>query len=163
MSSFKKITEDSCFTVSCYFLLYGRVSEPYVYIYLLFFGFPSHLGYHRAPSRVLSLALCLYMVMCVWKSPSPSSLHSPFPPLDVVCPFSISVSSSALKIGSSVPFSRFYIYALINGICPSFCAVFPYRFLSILRDHRSYVASAHIYFKLGPYGSLPYLSSLVVR
>ena len=45
---FKKILKYSCFTKFCYFLLYKKVSPSYVYIYPLLFGFPSHLGYHRA-------------------------------------------------------------------------------------------------------------------
>ena len=32
----------SCFTLLCQFPLYSKVNEPYVYIYPLFFGFPSH-------------------------------------------------------------------------------------------------------------------------
>ena len=34
------------------FLLYSKVNQSYVYIYPLFFRFPSHLGHHRALSRV---------------------------------------------------------------------------------------------------------------
>ena len=34
------------------FLLYSKVSQPYVYIYPFFFGFPSHLDHHRVLSRV---------------------------------------------------------------------------------------------------------------
>ena len=36
----------------CYFLLFSKVNQPYVYLYHLFFGFPSCVGYHRALSRV---------------------------------------------------------------------------------------------------------------
>ena len=43
--------EYSCFTIS-QFLLYSKVNQAYVYIYPLFLGFPSHLGHHRALSRV---------------------------------------------------------------------------------------------------------------
>ena len=42
----------SCFTVLCWFLLYSKVNQPYVYTYPLFFGFLFHLGHHRALSRV---------------------------------------------------------------------------------------------------------------
>ena len=42
----------SRFTVLCLFLLYGEVTQVYVYINPLFYGFPSHLGHHRALSRV---------------------------------------------------------------------------------------------------------------
>ena len=34
-----------------YFLLYSKVNQSYVYIHALFFGFPSHLGYHGVLSR----------------------------------------------------------------------------------------------------------------
>ena len=44
--------EQSCFTMLHQFLLYSKVSQLYVYIYPLFGGFPSHLGHHRALSRV---------------------------------------------------------------------------------------------------------------
>ena len=36
----------------CYFLLYSKVNQLYIYIYSLFFSFPSHLGHHRALSSV---------------------------------------------------------------------------------------------------------------
>ena len=52
----KFLLEYSCFKLSCQFLLqfllYSKVNQPYVYMHSLFFGFPSHLGHHRAPSRV---------------------------------------------------------------------------------------------------------------
>ena len=72
--------------MSCYFLLYGRVSEPYVYIYLLFFGFPSHVGYHRAPSRVpcaveeaLVSSLFIHGDVCM-KVPISQFIALPLPP-----------------------------------------------------------------------------------
>ena len=36
----------------CQFLLCSKVNQPHIYMYLPFFGFPSHLGHHRAPRRV---------------------------------------------------------------------------------------------------------------
>ena len=39
-------------TVLRYFLLYSKVNQLYVYIYLLFFGFLYHLGHYRALRRV---------------------------------------------------------------------------------------------------------------
>ena len=36
----------------CQFLLYCKVNQLYIYIYPLFFGFPSHLDHHRALNRV---------------------------------------------------------------------------------------------------------------
>ena len=46
------LLEQSCFTLLCQFLLYGKLNHPYINIYPLFFGFPSHLGHDRALSRV---------------------------------------------------------------------------------------------------------------
>ena len=42
----------SCFTMLGQLILYSKVSQLYVYIYPLFFGFPSHSGHHRTLSRV---------------------------------------------------------------------------------------------------------------
>ena len=36
----------------CQFLLYSKVNQLYVYIYSLFFRFPSHLSHHRALSSL---------------------------------------------------------------------------------------------------------------
>ena len=45
------LLEYSCLTMLCWFLLQSDVSQ-YVYTYHSFLGFPSHLGHHRAWSRV---------------------------------------------------------------------------------------------------------------
>ena len=47
------LLEYSCFILLCHCLLYSKVNQPHAYIYPLFLGFPSHLGYHGAPRRVL--------------------------------------------------------------------------------------------------------------
>ena len=44
--------EYSCFTTLCYFLLYGKVNQLYIYIYPFFFRFLSHLGHHRIMNTV---------------------------------------------------------------------------------------------------------------
>ena len=44
--------EYGCLTMSCWFLLYGKVNQLHVYVYPLLGGFPSHLDHHRALSRV---------------------------------------------------------------------------------------------------------------
>ena len=36
----------------CQFLPYSKENQLYMYIYPNFFGFPSHLGHHRALSRI---------------------------------------------------------------------------------------------------------------
>ena len=40
------------FTMLGWFLPYSEVNQLHVYIYPLFFGFPAHLGHHRALSGV---------------------------------------------------------------------------------------------------------------
>ena len=54
--------EYSCLSM---FLLYSKVNQLYVYVYL--FGFPSHLGHHKALSRVpccysVGFLLVLYFI-----------------------------------------------------------------------------------------------------
>ena len=46
------LLECSCFTLLCQCLLNSKVNQPYLHIYPFYFGFPSHLGHHSAPSRV---------------------------------------------------------------------------------------------------------------
>lgn len=41
---------NSSFTLQCQFLLYSKLNQ--LHLYPIFFGFPSHLDYHRAPSRI---------------------------------------------------------------------------------------------------------------
>ena len=50
--SFFPYLENRCFILLCPFLLYSKVSQPYIYMYSLFFEFPSHLSHLRAWSRV---------------------------------------------------------------------------------------------------------------
>ena len=55
----------SCFTMLCQFLLYSKVNQPYVYMYLLFFILPSLLDHHRVLSRVpcaMQQALTSYLL-----------------------------------------------------------------------------------------------------
>ena len=98
----------------CLFLLYSKVNQLYIYTYPLSFGFPSHLGYRRVLSRVLcviqwvlisSLSYTKFQY-CVYINSNlrihPTSL---FPCLGVYTfVLYMSVSISALQIGSSVPF-----------------------------------------------------------
>lgn len=73
------------------------------------FGCPSHVSYHRALSRVACArqeVLVSYLLIrgnVHTSVPVSQSFHFPFPLFDVHV-FSISVSSSALKIDASVPF-----------------------------------------------------------
>ena len=69
----------------CQFLVYSKENQPSVYIYPLLFGFPSHLGHHRALSRVpctiqqalISYVLHIVSIMYICQSPSPNSSHHP--------------------------------------------------------------------------------------
>lgn len=66
----------SCFIVLCYFLLCSRVNQLCVCIYPLFGEFSSHLGHHRALSRVpcaieQALISCLfYAQQCKYVNPN---------------------------------------------------------------------------------------------
>ena len=44
--------EFSCFTMLCWFLLYSKLNQLYVYVYPLFFEFPPLLGHQGAFSKV---------------------------------------------------------------------------------------------------------------
>ena len=50
---FKFLLKYSCFTILYYFVLYRKMNLLYSYIYLLFLGFPSYFGHHRALSSIL--------------------------------------------------------------------------------------------------------------
>ena len=74
-----------------------------MYIYPLFFGFPFHLGHHKALSRVPCAIECVCLVTYFINSVNPNlSIHStPFPPWHpCICPI-ICTSVSALQIRSS--------------------------------------------------------------
>ena len=94
----------------CQFLLCSKVNQSYVYIYPLFFRFPSHLGHHRALSRVpgaihlVLISYLFYTQQCINVNPNlpvhPTLGNHKF--VLYICD-----SISALQISSSVPF--FYI------------------------------------------------------
>ena len=48
---FFNFSEYCWFTKLCYFLLYRKVSQLYIYMYILFFRFYSHIDYYRLLSR----------------------------------------------------------------------------------------------------------------
>ena len=71
----KFLLEYSCFITLYQFLLYNKVNQLYVYIYPLFFGFPSPLGHHRAlefpvlygSSHQLSILYIVSIVYIYWE------------------------------------------------------------------------------------------------
>ena len=108
-------------------LLYNNVNQLYVYIYPLPLEppstptppHPSHSSQYRAelPTAASYQLLILHMVMYICFSASlsirptfslPCCVHK-----SVLCDF---ISIPALQRGSSVPFSRFHIYELIDNI-----------------------------------------------
>ena len=97
------------FTMWCQFLLYNKVSQSYIYIYPLPFGFPPHLGHHRVLGRIpcftvsshqLSIlfihsSMCIYLYTDIDISmsvPISQLIPLPFPPLVSICLFSMSGS-----------------------------------------------------------------------
>ena len=82
----------------CQFLLFSKVNQLYVYLCPLSFGFPSHLGHHRALSGVpcavheVLISYLFYRVSVVYtcQSQSPNSFHSPLSMVSIHL-FSISV------------------------------------------------------------------------
>ena len=62
---FSFLLEYSCFTILCQLLLYSKLNQLYLYIYPLFFGFPSHLSHYRALSRV-PCAIQYVLISCLF-------------------------------------------------------------------------------------------------
>ena len=74
------------------FFLYSNVNQLRIYIYPLFFRFPSNLGHHRALRRVpcalwqVLISYLVYPLWCIYVSPNSS--HFSFPALLTVSWFS---------------------------------------------------------------------------
>ena len=67
------------------FLLYSKLNQLYVYLHLLFSGFPYHLGHHRALSTSLgsivsSSILSIVSIVYICQFQSPHSSRTPFFP-----------------------------------------------------------------------------------
>ena len=95
----------------CWFLLYGRVVQLYIYTYTLFFRFPSHLGHHGALScvpcavRQVLISCLFFMWWCIYVDPNLPVRPTPLFPLgNCKFVFYICRSISPLQISSSVPF-----------------------------------------------------------
>ena len=89
----------SCFTMLCQFLLYSKVNQISMYIYIPSFwiSFPF-----RSPQSIKQSSLCstvgshqlstLYVIVYICQSQSRNSSHPAFPPLVSIHLFSTSVS-----------------------------------------------------------------------
>ena len=74
-----------CFTMLCYFLLYCKGNQLYIYIYLLSCGYPSHLGHQRALSRV-PCAIQWVLTVCVCVCVACSAVSDSCDPIDCSSP-----------------------------------------------------------------------------
>lgn len=52
--------------ILCQFLLYRKVNPLHIYIYPLFFEFPSHLGHHRPLHSVFFFLLLLLLLLLLF-------------------------------------------------------------------------------------------------
>ena len=117
--------EDNCFTVLCSCLLYSSVNQPCVYIYPLLLEPPSHpplwvVTEPRAELPVYTAAptSCLFYTPSCIELRASLSIHPAlsFPRwVHRFVPYAC-VSVPAQQLGSSVPFSRFHIYALTHTV-----------------------------------------------
>ena len=75
----------------CWFLLYSKVHQLYVYLYALLIEFPSHLGHHKVLNKVLwdiqqvHIRYALYIVhldITRWSTPKSDWLYSLQPKIE---------------------------------------------------------------------------------
>ena len=113
------------------FPLYSIVNQLYVYIHPFFFGFPFHLGHHRALSRVpcaIQQVLVAYLFytqhqQCIHVSPNLSnlSISLPISPFAHLVPIHLSSTSVSLfllcKQVHLYRFPRFLVYVLMYDVC----------------------------------------------
>ena len=121
----KLLLEYSCFTMLCQFLLYSKVNQLYVYIYPPFFGFPSHLGHHRALSRVpcatqqvlISYLFYTQYQQCIYVNPNLPIQTTPHPPwYPYVCSLRLCLYFCFVNKMVYTNFFRFHIYVLIYDV-----------------------------------------------
>ena len=93
-------------------MLYSKVNQLYIYIYPLFFEFPSQLGHHRAlcivPCMIQRFSLFIYFIHSI-KSLYRSIQIPPtplFPLGNHTFALYVYISISALKIRLSIPISN---------------------------------------------------------
>ena len=94
----------------CQFLLCSKVNQLYIYIYAVFFRFPSQLGHHTPLSRVscamqqVLISYLFYTQQCIYVSPNLPIHPTLLTPLVTISLFSTSVTISVLQISSPIPF-----------------------------------------------------------
>ena len=120
------LLEYGCFTMSCQFLLYSKVNQLYIYTYPLFFRLSSHLGHHRALSRVPCAVQQPLISSLVYTQQSihvnlslPVHPTSPPPTLVTISLFSTSVTISVqAKFEPKLILHEFFSQKIINSISP---------------------------------------------
>ena len=80
------------------FFTTSATREAHMHVYLLFFGFPSQIGHHRALSGA-ACAVRSVLAGAYTSGPPAGSSHPRYPPW-FPCLFSTSVSASALQLSS---------------------------------------------------------------
>ena len=111
-SPFKAFFYWNIVALQCCILLCRKVNQPHLHMQPLFLGFPSHLGHHRALSRVpcaLQYVLISYLFytqyqQCTVSVPVSQLIHSPPFPLVSIPSFSASLSLflSLARVGSVI-------------------------------------------------------------
>ena len=116
--------DHSCFTMLCWFLLSSKwISCVYTCI-PSFFGFPSHLGRHRALSRILCATQSVLISYLYISSILPIP-PTRFPPLGVhMFAFYVCVYFWFANKFINAILLEFHIYALIFDICFSLLIYF---------------------------------------
>ena len=91
------------FTMLCYFLLYSKMNPFYICIYPFFFRFPSHLGHHRALSKVPWVTQQLLIILI----DAFTDFHNIFH-LTLQSPITISICASIFDLSDSRPSVNIY-------------------------------------------------------
>ena len=100
----------SCFTILCYFLLYSKMNQLYMYIYTVSFGISFPL---RSLQGTGQSPYLFYMYYFACQFQSPNSIHSPnFHPLVSLGLFCMFVS--LFLLANLYHFSRFNKSSLFN-------------------------------------------------
>ena len=132
----------------CQFLLHSKVNQLYVYTYLLFLGFPSHLGIHRGQSSLCytvdsdQLSVVYNTQQCICVNPNLPIHPNLLSPLVSISLFSTYLCLYFCFVNKFIYyFSRFYICLILYR----YYTVFVFLFLTYFT----------LYDSLGPSTSLP--------